>query len=147
MKERISAFEKTEKKTEEIPKYIPKKININEILGKMKLNEEQNQHNRRLSFGIEGFYSNCNIKERLSKLNSTINEEKDEKKENFVPKKIDMRRHSEIMRMSLKTTNIPKEVTEIKKFNIEELMNNMIKENNIKFKHEEFLKNNNLTFY
>ena len=37
-------------------------------------------------------------------------------------------------------TNVIKEDTEIKKFNIEEYMNKMKEKENIKFHHEEFLK-------
>ena len=133
MQEKIKKFENLEKKIEEIPKQKPKKININEILEKM--NKDKNQHNRGLSFGVEGFYSNNIIKEKLAKLNSTI---KEEKKEKFIPKKIDMKKHSELMKLSLKTSNNSKEVNEIKKFNIEEFMNKMKEEETIKTHNEEF---------
>ena len=111
MEETIKISEKREKKIEETPKNIPK-------------TNEKNQLNRRASFKVEGFYSRNIIKERLAKLNSTTKEEKEEKKQ-FIPKKIDMRRHSEIMRMSLKTTNVQKKDNEIKKFNINEYMEKM----------------------
>ena len=113
MQERIKAFEKkSEKKVEENIKNVPKKFNINELLGKM--NKERDEKDRRLSVRVEGYLSNNTIKERLAQLNAPKKEEKEEKEEKNIPKKIDMRRHSEIMRMSLKPTNIPKEVKEIK---------------------------------
>ena len=143
MLKRIQTFEKKpEKKVEEKIKNVPKKFNINDFLGKMnKESKERDKKYRRLSFRVEGYYSNNIIKERLAKLNAPQKEEKEETVEKNIPKKIDMRRHSEIMRMSLKPTNIPKEVKEIQKFNIEEFMKKMKEEETIKYHHEEFLKN------
>ena len=126
MKEKLKIFENPKNNTEEKPKYIPKKKNINAFLEQME-KDRLEKDKKRLSLRGEAMFGQ-NIKAKLLQFNSTIPTIKEEKEEKKIPKKIDMKRHSEIMRESIKGLNVTKESKEIKKFNIEEHMNKMKEE-------------------
>ena len=100
MKDRIKMFEKSEKTKEEKPKNTVKKLDINSFMKKMNDENKKMVAVRRISLKDEIIFD-PKVREKLLNLSSTKEEKKDVK---IAPKKIDMEKHNELMRESLKST-------------------------------------------
>ena len=119
-------------KKEEKEKIIPKKMNINEILDNMKINEEDEDFIEKSKTYKKEINYKINIKDKLSIFTTKEDDSNKNKKEKTPPKKIDIIKHTKAMAENLKHNNNPKEIKEINKIDTENHINKM--------KEEEFLK-------